>query len=175
MASVGRKSISPQGASISTPSPSPVAEATNEFAGGGKISAPQPIAPVIAALPTGSVEIVLDPYPSIRVPADSQKRLSKPGTTLQFGHLISRVEPVYPPDALRQRMGGTVKAHVLIGADGAVLSSEVTSGPSMLAEAALRAIRQWHFEPTLLGGTAIGVEEDITLVFRIAASPSPAS
>ena len=168
-----------QAASISTPAPSAVPEATKEVPeagmGGGKSSVLQPNAAVIPAAATGSVAIILDPYPSIRVPADSQKQLSKPGTTLQFGRLISRIEPVYPPDALRQRIGGTIKAHVVIGPDGTVESSEVTNASSVLGEAALRAIRQWRFEPTLLGGTAIGVEEDITMVFRIAAPPSPAN
>jgi TonB family protein len=165
---------------MASPSPSgSLPETTNELPGagiaGGKISAFEAQAPVISAPAAGTVEILLDPYPSIRMPAQSQKRSSRPGTSLQFGRLVSRIEPVYPPEALRQRIGGTVKVHVRIGVNGLVESSEVADVPELLAEAAVRAIRQWRFEPTLLGGAPIEVEEDITVVFRLAAPRSPAN
>ena len=127
--------------------------------------------PVSAA---GSIEIISDPYPSILVPAESKARLSKPGTSLQIGRVVSKAEPVYPLEALRQRMAGTVKVHVLIGANGTVEKAEPLNGPSLLEEAALRAVQQWRYEPTMLGSQAIEVEEDITVVFRIT-SPQPAA
>ncbi|HXP80843.1 MAG TPA: TonB family protein [Verrucomicrobiae bacterium] len=123
---------------------------------------------------TGSIEIIPDPYPSILVPAESKARLSRPGTSLQIGQLVSKGEPVYPPEALRQRMAGTVKVHVVIGVNGTVEKAEPLNGQSLLEEAALRAVQQWRYEPTLLGSEAIEVEEDITLVFRIT-SPPPAA
>ena len=127
--------------------------------------------PVSAA---GSIEIISDPYPSILVPAESKARLSKPGTSLQIGRVVSKAEPVYPLEALRQRMAGTVRVHVLIGANGTVEKAEPLNGPSLLEEAALRAVQQWRYEPTMLGSQAIEVEEDITVVFRIT-SPPPAA
>jgi TonB family protein len=154
-------------------------ETTNELPGagiaGGKISALESKAPAIPAVATGTIEIILDPYPSIRMPAESQKQPSRPGTSLQIGRLVSRIEPVYPPEALRQRLAGTVKVHAVVSPEGTVEASAGADAPAMLSEAALRAIRQWRFEPTLLGGSAIGVEEDITVVFRIAAPHSPAN
>ncbi len=142
--------------------------------GGGKISALE-AKPALIPPPTGSIEIISDPYPSIRIPAGSKTQLSRPGTSLQIGRLLSRVEPIYPTNALRQWIGGTVKAHVLIGPDGLVESSEEVNAPAALGEAALRAIRQWRYEPTLLGGMPIEVEEDITVIFRIASPRSPAN
>ena len=121
---------------------------------------------------TGSIEIISDPYPSIRVPAESNGRSSRPGTSLQIGRLVSKVEPLYPQDALRQRIAGTVKVHVVIGRNGTVERAEPLNGPSLLEEAALRAVQQWHYEPTILGGAAIEVEEDITVVFRSRVLPS---
>jgi TonB family protein len=123
----------------------------------------------------GSIEIIPDPYPSIRVPAESKGRLSRPGTSLQFGRLVSKIEPVYPQEALRQRVAGTVKVHVVIGENGTVERAELLDGPSLLAEAALRAVQQWRYEPTLLGSEAIEVEDDITVVFRITSPPLPAN
>jgi protein TonB len=71
-------------------------------------------------------------------------------------------------------MAGTVKVHVVIGANGAVEKAEPLNGPALLEEAALRAIQQWRYEPTMLGSAAIEVEEDIAVVFRIT-SPPPAA
>jgi TonB family protein len=71
-------------------------------------------------------------------------------------------------------MAGTVKVHVVIGANGTVEKAEPLNGPSLLGEAALRAVQQWRYEPTLLGNVAIEVEDDITVVFRIR-SLSPAA
>lgn len=147
----------------------PAAEPVEE-----KASSPSPKLPENSVSATGSIEIIPDPYPSIRVPAESKARLSRPGTSLQIGRLVSKAEPVYPAEALRQRMAGTVKIHVVIGENGAVEKAEPVNGPSLLAEAALRAVQQWRYEPTMLGSQAIEVEEDITVVFRIT-SPPPAA
>ncbi len=136
-----------------------------------RASTPSPKLPENSVSATGSIEIIPDPYPSIRVPAESKARLSRPGTSLQIGRLISKAEPVYPPEALRQRMAGTVKVHVVIGANGTVEKAEPLNGPTLLAEAALRAVQQWRYEPTMLGSQAIDVEEDITVVFRITSAP----
>jgi protein TonB len=106
------------------------------------------------------------------VPEDWKGRSAQPGTSFRIGHLMSKVEPVYPQDALRQQMAGRVKLHVIIGRDGAVESAKVLEGAGLLNEAALRAVQQWRYEATLLGGEAIEIEQDITVAFRIS---SPAS
>jgi TonB family protein len=124
---------------------------------------------------TGSIEIVSDPYPSIRVPSGTQGRKSRPGTSLQIGRLTSKIEPLYPAEALGQRVAGRVRVHVLIGRNGSIERAELVEGPALLTETALRDVQQLHFEPTLLGGMAIEVEEDITVIFHIANSPSAAN
>jgi TonB family protein len=163
--------------SVAVP-PSPIAEVTRQLLPAGsaeeKTSSALPKPPENSVSATGSIEIIPDPYPSIRVPAESKARMSKPGTSLQIGRLISKGEPVYPPEALRQRVAGTVKLHVIVGADGTVEKAEPLNGSSLLEQAALRAIQQWRYEPTMLGSQAIEVEEDITVVFRIT-SPPPAA
>jgi len=118
---------------------------------------------------TGSIEVISDPYPSIRMPA-GQKSLGARPATLTIGHLVSKVEPVYPTDALRQRISGTVKLHVVLGIDGRVETALVVDSPVQLREAALHAVEQWRYESTLLGSTPVEAEEDITLVFRITTS-----
>jgi TonB family protein len=161
--------------SVTVP-PSLISENTNELPGAGtawgKISSLEVKPPENSVSAPGSIEIISAPYPSIRVPAEWKGRSFRPGTNLQIGHLVSKIEPLYPQDALRQRIAGTAKVHVVIGRNGTVERAELIDGPSLLAEAALRAVQQWHYEPTILGGAAIEVEEDITVVFRIA-SPLP--
>jgi TonB family protein len=118
---------------------------------------------------TGSIEIIPDLYPSIRMPAQSKTKPSGPAA-LAIGRLISKAEPIYPPDALRQRISGTVKLHVVVGVDGRVESATVTEGLMQLSNNALQAVKQWRYEPTLLGTAPVEAEEDITMIFRIAAS-----
>ncbi len=157
--------------------PQPVSGGTTQLsdagAAEGKASSSPIKLPENSVLAAGSIEAISDPYPSIRVPADSQKRLSQPGTSLRIGRLISKIDPVYPQEALRQRLAGTVKVHIIIGRNGTIQKAELLDGPSLLAQAVLPAVQQWRYEPTILGGEEIETEEDITMVFRITTPPLP--
>lgn len=119
------------------------------------------------AVPIGSVSISFSDFPSMRVPPELRSQSARLGTKFQIGQLILRVEPEYPEKIRRQRIEGTVKLHAVIGRDGAVQSVALRSGPPLLAPLAMRAIREWQFEQTLLGGQSIETEEDITVVFRL--------
>lgn len=125
----------------------------------------QPNAPVS---PTWSVAVSTDPYPSIRIPEDISSQKPSIVRSLQIGRAISRVEPVYPEDAKRQGIEGTVKLHVVVGGDGSIESVALTSGPALLAKAATSAIREWHFGQTLLGGQPVETEQDVVVKFRLA-------
>lgn len=125
----------------------------------------QPNAPVS---PTWSVAVSTDPYPSIRIPEDISSQKPSIVRSLQIGRAISRVEPVYPEDAKRQGIEGTVKLHVVVGGDGSVESVALTSGPALLAKAATSAIREWHYGQTLLAGQPVETEQDVVVKFRLA-------
>jgi periplasmic protein TonB len=133
-------------------------------------------APTNSALPpgsesaSGSIVITMPPFPSIRIPPQLKSQPPRLGMSVQIGQLASRIEPAYPPEAIRKRMEGTVKLHATIGRDGAV-QSVVATGPPLLADAAMSAVRQWRYRPTLLGGQAIEADEDIIVVFRLSAPP----
>jgi len=92
---------------------------------------------------------------------------------LQIGRAISLVEPVYPEDAKRQGIEGTVKLHVVVGGDGSVQNVELTSGSALLAKAATSAIREWHYAKTLLGGQPVETEQDVIVKFRMAGLSNP--
>ena len=86
---------------------------------------------------------------------------------LVVGRLIRRVDPSYPPDALQQRIDGTVRLRVVIGEDGKVQSVEPVSGPPLLVGAAVIAVHEWRYGPTILDGRHIQTQADISLVFRL--------
>jgi TonB family protein len=98
-------------------------------------------------------------------PGDAQSALH--ARNLQIGDLTNLVEPVYPPDARQARLEGTVRLHVVVAADGEIQSFRTISGPESLAQAAMMAIREWRYRPTLLNGKPVEMQEDITFVFRL--------
>lgn len=79
--------------------------------------------------------------------------------------LIRRVQPDYPTIAKLMRLSGTVLLRATIGRDGEVREVEVLSGNPILAQAALNAVREWRYRPTLLSGEPVEVETEITVNF----------
>jgi TonB family protein len=105
-----------------------------------------------------------DPIPALPEP--------KPLTPQQVdrlvpSHLLYRVEPMYPNEAKRQRIEGTVKLHAIIGQDGRIRDVVSVSGPQLLFPAAMNAARDWRYMPALLNGQPIESEEDISIEFRL--------
>ena len=87
---------------------------------------------------------------------------------------IKDVAPVYPPEALAQGVGGVVILETTIGTDGAVTDATVLRHIALLDQAALDAVRQWVFTPTLLNGVPVPVIMTVTVNFpRPAAAPAP--
>jgi len=78
---------------------------------------------------------------------------------------IKNVNPVYPADALAARVAGVVIIEAVIGPDGKVLDARVLRSIPLLDQAALDAVRQWEFTPTLLNGTAVPVVMTATVNF----------
>lgn len=86
---------------------------------------------------------------------------------LQATKLVRRVNPVYPPLAAQARVQGVVVLEVLISNEGDIDSLRVVSGHPMLSSAAVDAVRQWKYRPTLLNGEAIQVITSVTLKFTL--------
>jgi protein TonB len=88
------------------------------------------------------------------------------GGNVQQGRLIRMVRPIYPPVAAASQVEGTITLKAVISKDGDVKELHYVSGPSLLSNAALDAVRQWHYQPTLLDGNPVEVETTILLVFK---------
>jgi len=89
------------------------------------------------------------------------------GGQVQNARLISQIKPVYPPLARQARIQGTVRLHAVIAKDGSVQRLEVLSGHPLLVQAALDAVRQWRYQPTLLNGEPVEVETTVDVVFTL--------
>ncbi len=105
--------------------------------------------------------------PSVDTNKTSEKRIVKVSGSVQQAQLISRIEPRYPPLAVQTRMQGTVLLHAIISVDGRITALEVVSGPALLVQAAIDAVRQWRYRPTYLSGEPVEVETSITVIFRL--------
>src|SRR5882762_5665896 len=89
------------------------------------------------------------------------------GGNVQAARIINRVQPVYPPLARQTRISGTVRLHAIIGKDGTIQQLEVMSGHPLLQQAALDAVRQWRYQPTLLNGDPVEVDTTIDVIFSL--------
>lgn len=122
-----------------------------------------------SAIPITVLAVTL---PNVEPPAivhhnPQEARPVKVSEGVQQAQLISRIEPRYPPLALQIKKEGTVLFHAIISRDGHITALEVVSGPPLLVAAALDAVRQWRYRPTLLSGEPVEVETTITVTFRL--------
>ena len=78
---------------------------------------------------------------------------------------IRDVKPVYPPIAQSARVTGVVILEVVIDADGNVAEAHVLKSIPLLDEAALDAVKDWKYRPTLLNGTPVPVIMTVAVNF----------
>src|SRR5437867_2365844 len=90
------------------------------------------------------------------------------GTGMKPRRKIRDVKPVYPAGALPLRAQGAVLIEAVIGPDGSVQDARVlhSVGP-LLDQAALDAVRQWAYEPTLLNGDPVTVVMSVVVNFAL--------
>jgi protein TonB len=89
------------------------------------------------------------------------------GGDVQAAKLVKKVIPVYPPLARQARVSGTVQLIGIIAKDGTIQQLQVVSGHPLLVKAALDAVRQWIYRPTLLNGQAVEVIAPIDVIFTL--------
>jgi len=75
------------------------------------------------------------------------------------------VEPEYPEQAKRARLQGIVILMVTLDEEGKVADMKVIRGDAAFTDAALAAVRQWKYSPTLVGGEPVPVIATVTVPF----------
>ena len=104
------------------------------------------------------------PPPPPPPPAPPTQRIRVGGNVAQAS-LVFQVKPVYPPLAKQARIQGVVILEAVIGKDGSISEIRVVSGHPLLTQAAIDAVKQWRYKPTLLNGEPVEVVTTITVNF----------
>jgi periplasmic protein TonB len=115
-----------------------------------------------ATAPPPSPPPVSTPPPS---PAPSQPL--RVGGNIRAPAKVRDVRPVYPAIAQASKVQGIVVIEATIGPDGRVRDTRVLRSTPLLDDAALEAVRQWQYEPTLLNGEPVPVIMTVTVSFRL--------
>jgi protein TonB len=99
-------------------------------------------------------------------PKVTPQRIRRGGDVVA-ANLIRKIQPVYPAIAKSARIQGTVILHAVISKDGSVQDLQYMSGPPLLVQSALDAVRQWKYRPTLLNGEPVEVDTTIQVIFTL--------
>ena len=110
----------------------------------------------------GLIGAALPPPPKATAPS----RI-KQGGNVTAASIVTQTRPVYPALARQARIQGNVILHAIIDKDGKVAQLEVVSGHPLLVQAALDAVKQWRYKPTLLNGDPVEVDTQITVTFTM--------
>jgi periplasmic protein TonB len=89
------------------------------------------------------------------------------GGRVKEPRLVTRVDPKYPPLAVMTHMTGDVLIDAIINEQGDVVEAQVISGPPILIQSALEAVKKWKYEPTYLNDQAVPVQLKVTVSFRL--------
>lgn len=104
--------------------------------------------------------------------AEAEERAKLMATAVRVGGPIrnpvkvKNVDPEYPSIARSNRVGGTVEIEATIGPDGKVADARVTKSVPILDQAALDAVRQWEYKPTLVKGVPVPVIINVAIAFE---------
>lgn len=117
-----------------------------------------------------SVPTAAPPPPAVSTPKPPERKQPeriRQGGQVQEARIIRRVMPVYPVLAKQARIQGTVHLLGIIATDGTIQQLQVISGHPLLVGAALEAVRQWVYRPTLLNGDPVEVVAPIDVNFTL--------
>jgi protein TonB len=79
--------------------------------------------------------------------------------------VLHRVPPIYPPEAKANGIEGTVVLEAVVDKQGNVAKAKVVSGPQILADAAVEAIKAWKFAPATSKGQPVEKTTQIKVTF----------
>ena len=107
------------------------------------------------------------PPPPPPPPAPVARDPVRVGGELKAPALIDRVEPEYPPLAVRAQVQGVVILEAVVDGQGHVEEVRVLRSIPLLDNAAIAAVRQWRYSPLLLNGQPERFVLTVTVSFRV--------
>jgi len=102
--------------------------------------------------------------PQVKAAAPKKVNIS---AGVAVGMLIQKTPPIYPPIAKAARVSGTVVLQATISKTGSIENLHVVSGPAMLQQAALDAVKTWRYRPYLLNNEPVEVETTVNVIFTL--------
>jgi TonB family protein len=150
------------------PTPEPVVEPT---------AAPPTAPPTVQPVPTETRAEPIVPAAAAAAAAaavaETPRPRTRPGELVDIGRvdtrpvIVSRVDPVYPPIALRQGLSGQVTLRAMVNERGTVDTVEVLSSTRRdFADAAAVAVRRYRFTPGMKDGVAVKVWYPVEVQFQ---------
>ena len=91
---------------------------------------------------------------SVEVPAD-----------VAAANLVQKIEPFYPPIARAARVSGMVVLRLVVSKVGSVQDIRVVSGPALLQQSAIEAVKKWRYRPYLLNGQPVEILTSVNVIF----------
>lgn len=125
------------------------------------------------ALPVAAPPPPPPPPPKVVAAAPGEPKQITVGGDVEAAMLLQQVRPVYPAMARTARIAGNVRMKAVIGTDGRIKNLVLVSGPPMLVDAAMNAVRQWVYKPTVLDGMLVEVNTEIIVRFGLAMQGAP--
>ena len=86
---------------------------------------------------------------------------------LSGGGLVQKVAPEYPKKARVKKIEGTVRLWVTIDKEGKIRDVKPLSGPAELIPAAVKAVKQWRYNPFFMDGKPVTVQTDVNVNFQL--------
>ena len=111
---------------------------------------------VFSGLPTSHAAVIGAPPPKVNL-----------SSGVMAGYLVDKVAPQYPAISKAARIQGTVVLQATISKAGTIENLRVISGPPMLQQAAIDAVRSWRYKPYLLNGEPVEVQTTVNVVFQL--------
>jgi protein TonB len=117
----------------------------------------------VSLMPTTVVNTAPPPPPPPKKAAPAQKV----GGDVLSSRVTRQIQPSYPQMARTARVQGDVVVEVEVDEEGDVVSARATSGPALLRQAAVDAVKQWKYSPTFLNGEPISVTSTVIVKFTL--------
>jgi periplasmic protein TonB len=104
-------------------------------------------------------------HPNVKVESARKMEIS---AGVAVGLLIQKTAPVYPSIAKSAHVAGTVVLQATISKTGSIQDLHVVSGPPLLRQSAVNAVKTWRYKPYLLNNEPVDVDTTISVIFNLA-------
>jgi TonB family protein len=138
---------------------------TRELAVATKAAGDKAAADAVAGREKADAVAAIRTADAVRSRAKARMTPVRVGGQIKAPIKVTNVEPIYPAIAQSARVGGRVTIEATIGPDGKVSNAKVVQSIPLLDQAALDAVRQWQYTPTLLNGVPVPVLVTVSINF----------